>query len=109
MRSFVFIAAISVPAFLIPAHAQITKSSVLSDGLYNTAAGIDALSTEYSDEKSSSGCVTSDSCGSANTAVGYEALVNNTTGSDNTALVMFTLEFNTTGGANTASGLAALS
>ena len=109
MRSFVFIATISISAFLIPAHAQITKSSVLSDGLNNTAAGLDALFAEYNDEKSSSGCATSGTCGSANTAVGYEALETNTTGADNTALGMFTLEFNTTGEANTASGLAALS
>jgi hypothetical protein len=58
---------------------------VLSDGLYNTAAGLDALSAEYSDEKSSSGCVASGTCGSANTALGYEALETNTTGADNTA------------------------
>jgi hypothetical protein len=43
-----------------------------------------------------------------NTALGYQALANNTTGSTNTASGVGALEFNNTGKHNTASGFAAL-
>src|SRR5215471_16999213 len=43
-----------------------------------------------------------------NTALGIDALVNNTTGGDNTAIGFKALENNTTGFSNTATGAAAL-
>jgi Chaperone of endosialidase len=46
--------------------------------------------------------------GSANTAVGFDALVSNTTGESNTATGAATLVFNTTGVSNTAIGFDAL-
>src|SRR5262249_37268915 len=47
--------------------------------------------------------------GRFNNAIGFDALLSNTTATGNTAIGAFTLEFNTTGSANTAIGFNALS
>ena len=47
--------------------------------------------------------------GQWNTATGFQTLVGNTTGGDNTALGSYALHSNTTGGYNTATGVLALS
>jgi hypothetical protein len=63
-------------------------------GLFNTAIGFDALS--------------SNTTGPSNTAIGFQALFSNTTGILNTATGVQALGFNTTGNDNTASGFGAL-
>src|SRR5262249_50161393 len=60
---------------------------------FNTALGEDALNVNS---------------GGDNTAIGYTALLANTTGSDNTAIGTNALEHNTTGSGNTATGVNAL-
>ena len=65
-----------------------------STGLFNTAAGSEALQ--------------SNTTGSYNTATGAAALPVNTTGDNNTALGALALQFNTGGGSNTGVGYGAL-
>jgi hypothetical protein len=79
---------------LSPASLAVTPAP---DGGYannNTAEGTNALKSLTT--------------GFANTAIGFEALFNNTTAFNNTATGDSALAFNTTGDANTANGAAAL-
>jgi hypothetical protein len=68
--------------------------ALLSDGLYNTALGYEALKVATSSDY--------------NTAVGFRSLLSNTTGSSNSAQGAYALYYNTTGIQNTANGFHSL-
>jgi len=81
-------------------QAQSFDASATAWDSLNTAVGYQALAANQP---------TATANGVKNTAVGANALLNNTTGSYNTANGQGTLSLNTTGGANTALGFGALS
>ena len=76
---------------LSPQARAICQGGCLTN--FNTVLGEDALNVN---------------AGSANTAIGYTALLANTTGGNNTATGTNALEHNTTGSGNTATGVNAL-
>ena len=77
--------------------------NVATSSLYNTAIGYKALINTV-DYSNGGGAVNASNSGSANTAVGYNALNANTTGVSNTAQGVTALLKNTTGNFNTGFG-----
>jgi hypothetical protein len=93
------------------AHATQPPDIVVSDGLYNTAMGTDALASltsGYQNTASGAYALYADTTGFDNTALGTSALVNLSSGVQNTASGAFALGNDTTGSYNTASGYDAL-
>jgi hypothetical protein len=87
-------------------------AALLSNGLYSTALGYQALMTATSSDYNTAvgyRALYLNTTGYYNTANGAEALFSNTTGHDNTANGMDALYLNTTGNQNTANGANALS
>ena len=84
------------------------QSSV--DASFNTGVGAGTLSLNTGNENTAVGAAALflNTAGEANTAVGVDALLNNTTGSENTANGAFALFSNTGGNDNTATGISAL-
>ena len=80
------------------ALSHTVKAQDGDEGNGNTAEGLGALGTYISTASSAS----------FDTAIGHNALFNDTTGSNNTATGAQALNSNTTGGGNTATGLSAL-
>jgi hypothetical protein len=94
------------------AHAGQPPDIVVSDGLYNTAMGTDALASltsGYQNTASGAFALYADTTGFDNTALGTNALANLSSGVQNTASGAFALGANTIGSYNTASGYDALS
>jgi hypothetical protein len=80
-------------------------------GLYNTAAGAQALTATTTGSGNTAVGVyalSTNTTGNSNTAVGQEALEGNTSGNNNTAFGIYALQFNTTGNFNVATGSGAL-
>jgi hypothetical protein len=81
--------------------------ALLSDGLYNTALGYEALKVAASSDFNTAvgyRSLFSNTTGNYNTANGFQSLFSNTTGYQNTANGMYSLYSNTTGIQNTAFG-----
>jgi|GEM_PF-1787031 len=82
-----------------------------SDGMFNTAVGIDALlsnTTGHSNSAQGRDSLFSNTTGNQNSAQGYRSLYSNTTGTNNSAQGRDSLFSNTTGTNNSAQGLRAL-
>jgi hypothetical protein len=95
------------------AFAQVPSSNDTSDAVYNTGMGTGSLGGPADSPRGSyntaSGYYTLYlNTANANTAIGYEALLHNTTGADNTASGYSALHTNYIGSNNTASGFDAL-
>jgi Chaperone of endosialidase len=103
---FVIVVVVAV-SFTAPVNAQFADDNVNSDANGNTAAGSDALFTLSPSNESSLACNSYSQCAS-NTALGHNALYDNTTGAFNVAAGAGALYDNTTGEGNTAVGASAL-
>ena len=81
-----------------------------TDGKYNTAIGAGTLLANTAEQNTATGAgaLLTNTSGRSNTANGAFALFSSTQGSDNTATGDFTLFRNTTGNHNTANGASAL-
>ena len=82
-----------------------------SDGMFNTAVGIDALlsnTTGHSNSAQGRDSLFSNTTGNQNSAQGYRSLYSNTTGTNNSAQGINSLYSNTTGNSNSAQGVNSL-
>ena len=82
-----------------------------SDGMFNTAVGIDALlsnTTGHSNSAQGRDSLFSNTTGNQNSAQGYRSLYSNTTGTNNSAQGRDSLFSNTTGYSNSAQGVNSL-